>query len=231
MAGSDGTPDSRDSLASVIAPRPCALEGRVEQRDCLVELPNLQQELGELRAKLRSLTSVEFDGAAEKQQRGLNVAVQPRRLRSCDEQFGCLPRKRLRGRVGRAELGAVAVGLLEVVADDLVAFDERRAGLVEPAREALVQLGARCLRQRVVGRVSDQQVAEAIGIGTRELRPVGTDELLADERRRAAARPTAARARVRRRPRCGRAALRRRRVRAPPAPTRRADRVAPQAAP
>src|SRR5207253_9596639 len=45
-----------------------------------------------------------------------------------------------------AELGPVPVGLLEVVADDLVAFDEIRASFVEPGRKTLVQLRARRLR-------------------------------------------------------------------------------------
>jgi hypothetical protein len=54
------------------------------------------------------------------------------------------------------ELGAVAPRLLEVIPDDLVQFYERGAVLLQPAREPLVQLCARRLRQRVVGGVADQ---------------------------------------------------------------------------
>ena len=68
---------------------------------------------------------------------------------------------------------AVAVGLLEVVAEDLVELDQVGAALLEPVGEALVQLGARRLRQRVVGGVADQQVAEAEGVLARELRRSG----------------------------------------------------------
>ena len=80
-----------------------------------------------------------------------------------------------------AELDAVAVSLLEVVADDLVALDELRAVVLEPAGEALVQVGARRLRERVVGRVADQQVAEAEAVLGRHERPLGPDQLLAYE--------------------------------------------------
>src|SRR5207237_4010114 len=59
------------------------------------------------------------------------------------------------GRIRRAELFAVAVGLLEVIADDL-----RRSSLSqpgdEPVREALVQLPALTLRHRLIGGVADQ---------------------------------------------------------------------------
>ena len=52
-------------------------------------------------------------------------------------------------------------GLLEVVADELVQLDQLAAMLLQPGREALVQLGSRRLRQRVVRGVADQQMAEA----------------------------------------------------------------------
>ena len=57
--------------------------------------------------------------------------------------------------------------VLEVVADDLVAFDEVVAG--KPVGEALVQLGSGRLGQRLVGRVSDEQVTEteALVLGKR----------------------------------------------------------------
>ena len=54
--------------------------------------------------------------------------------------------------------------------------------LLEPGGEALVQVGAGRLGERVVGRVADQQVAEAEAVLARDLRPVRPDQLLADER-------------------------------------------------
>ena len=65
------------------------------------------------------------------------------------------------GRVPDIQLRSVAMSLLEVVADDLVDLDEVVGR--EPAGEALVQLGSGRLRQRLVGGVPDQQVAEAVG--------------------------------------------------------------------
>jgi hypothetical protein len=51
-------------------------------------------------------------------------------------------------RLGRrhAELSPVAPRLLEVVTEDLVQLDEGRGVLLQPEREALVQLRARRLR-------------------------------------------------------------------------------------
>ena len=82
---------------------------------------------------------------------------------------------------GQAELGTVARPLLEVVAEDLVELDEITAVLLEPGREARVQLGADRLRECVVGGVADQDVAEAEAVLACELGPVGPDQLLADE--------------------------------------------------
>ena len=83
--------------------------------------------------------------------------------------------------VGLAELCLVAGGLLEVVADDLVALDEGVAVLVEPGGEARVQVGADRLGEGVVGGVADQQVAEAVAVVARELGAVGADQLAAHE--------------------------------------------------
>ena len=83
---------------------------------------------------------------------------------------------------GHPELGAVAAGLLEVVAEDLVQLDELGPVLLQPGCEALVELGAGRFRQRVVGGVADQQVAEAEAVLAGELRLVGPDQLLAHER-------------------------------------------------
>src|SRR5580765_8164465 len=59
----------------------------------------------------------------------------------------------------RVELPAVAVRLLEVIAQDLVALDELLA--VQPVRELLVQLCPPPLGQGLVGGIADQDVAKA----------------------------------------------------------------------
>ena len=69
-----------------------------------------------------------------------------------------------------------------MVADDLVALDERVAVLVQPVGEAGMQVGADRLWERVVGGVADQQVAKAIAVVTGDLSAVGTHELAPHER-------------------------------------------------
>ena len=82
-----------------------------------------------------------------------------------------------------AQLGEEAARLLEVVAHDLLELvHARRGGVLEPVREALVQLRARLLRQRPVGGVADQDVAEAEGVVVAEGRAVGADQVAPDER-------------------------------------------------
>ncbi len=84
--------------------------------------------------------------------------------------------------VHRPQLRAVAVRLLEVVADELVLLDQPGTALLQPAPEALVQLGPRRLRQRLVGGVPDEQVAEPVRVVPCDRRRLRTDQLLAHER-------------------------------------------------
>ena len=84
------------------------------------------------------------------------------------------------------ELDQEAVRLLEVVAEDLLELVHALAGRsLEPVREALVELGARLLRQRAVGGVPEQDVAELEGLVVGEARPVGPDHVAPDQRRQA----------------------------------------------
>ena len=69
------------------------------------------------------------------------------------------------------ELGPIPVGLLEVVADDLLV-----GGFVEPVGEAFVQLSTDFLRDPAVGGVADEDVAEAEGILIRQARALRLDE-------------------------------------------------------
>ncbi|MBA3366894.1 MAG: hypothetical protein H0U03_14110 [Actinobacteria bacterium] len=59
------------------------------------------------------------------------------------------------------QLPPVAIGLPEVVTEQLVELDELGAVLSEPVGELLVQLRALRLRQALVGGVAHQEMAEA----------------------------------------------------------------------
>ncbi len=91
-----------------------------------------------------------------------------------------------RALAGRAELHHGAVGLIEVIADDLL---ELHAPAVEPSGEAFVQIGPELLRDALVRGVADQQVSEPEGVLDHHL---GGDQLLPHERREMRPRRTAA---------------------------------------
>ena len=67
---------------------------------------------------------------------------------------------------------------------------------VEPGGEALVQLGARHLRERLVGGVADQQVPEPVRLVVGDDRRLGPNEVLANEGDRGGRRASAPRARA-----------------------------------
>src|SRR5262249_43991781 len=71
-------------------------------------------------------------------------------------------------------------GLFEVVTDDLVQLDEGPL-LPEPAGETAMEVCTNGLRERFVGGVTDQQMAEAEGVVAGELGPVRPDQLVPDE--------------------------------------------------
>jgi hypothetical protein len=70
-------------------------------------------------------------------------------------------------------------GLLKVVAEELIELRKTHAVLLQPACEALVELGSHRLRQCVVGGVADQQVVETEAVFTWELRHDWPDQPLA----------------------------------------------------
>ena len=88
---------------------------------------------------------------------GASVGSPPRR----GEALGGLFSESLSPVARPPELDEAAVRVLEVVAEDLVEFDQIRTVLFEPNREAFVQLGADGFGQCVVGSVADQEMAEA----------------------------------------------------------------------
>ena len=79
-----------------------------------------------------------------------------------------------RVRVARPECNAIPERLLEMVADDLLELAQPVLGRpLEPGGVALVQVGARVLRQRAVGGVADQGMAEAVGLLAGEVCTLG----------------------------------------------------------
>ena len=125
------------------------------------------------------------DGTTEQVPRGVMILPLERRLAGGTKPLGRPQREILRARVGRVELSEVASGLLEVVADDLVQL-QQLAVCGEPIGEALVQLGANGLGQRLVGGIPDQQMPETVGVVPGDLGAIGPHELLAHEREQAA---------------------------------------------
>jgi len=89
-----------------------------------------------------------------------------------------------------SELLEIAVGLLEVVASDLVLLRQHLPLVTpEPVGQALMQLGAPAFGQRLVAHVTDQEVAEPEPLGSGRggvtvggaARSLGTDQLSADQ--------------------------------------------------
>lgn len=163
-----GGADLGEQLARGVAGCASSFGGGVGDRDGLRTVPTDEQ-----RGEVELEHDVEPHGPDQLerpfQQPGSGpVVASPERAATCDGEpvagpFG-------QGRVGLAKLVLVAGGLFEVVAEDLVQFDELLAALLEPGAEALVQVSAGRLPQGVVGRVADQEVAEAEAVLASELR-------------------------------------------------------------
>src|SRR4051812_11911871 len=96
-------------------------------------------------------------GSSKQSVRGAIVAS-PERATTGGTETLAGPRRHVH--VRPAELALVERRLLEVIAEDLVQLDERGAVPREPPGVALVQLRSHRLRQTVVRRVADEQVAE-----------------------------------------------------------------------
>src|SRR6185436_2192206 len=91
--------------------------------------------------------------------------------------------ERPRAIVDRRQLGPVPVCVLEVIAE--LGFELDQALVVaplDPRREALVQLRATLLRQRLVGGVANERVAERETALARQRHVLAGHELLAHER-------------------------------------------------
>ena len=141
--------------------------------------PQLQRQVGSLRGVLRE----KVRGAAE-QVRGSGgvapgVGTAPR---SC-QPLGRLAPERGAVLVGTAELFPVLDRLFEVIAEDLLDFDDVRAcPLLDQARETLVEERPLTLRNAVVRRVADELVAEPVTLLPGHDGQVRNDEVLTDEK-------------------------------------------------
>ncbi len=156
--------------------------GRVREHPLgFVELPRRVEdatEVGQHRDRVRIVLGQERERAPEQPRCRMDVLSVSGATAGGAETECRAPRQPGRG---FAELLAVQGGLLEVVAEDLVELDEVASALLDPRREALVEVGTLELRQRLVGGVADQQVAETKRIVAGQRRRRGPDELLAHE--------------------------------------------------
>ena len=155
-------------LDPLVARRPRPVDGVLQDRVRPGERSRLDQRRGELRLRAQP------QGVMRGQQRARALEQVHGRwhvpasgggpLSRRQQALGRMARELAPLVVQRPELEAVPMCLLEVVTEDLVQLDEIGTVLFEPGGEALVQLGAGRLRQCVVGRVADQEVAEAVRV-------------------------------------------------------------------
>ena len=217
------------ALARLVAGRPRPLGGGVGDRGGLRAVPT-EERCGEV--ELEHDVEARRPGQLERpleQPGGGPVVAPPERAAAGGREplagaFG-------QGRVGLSELLLVAGGLLEVVAEDLVQLDQLLSALLEPVGEALVQLRPGRLRERVVGGVADQQVAEAEAVLAARTAPCRDGSAPGGRARPGAASPASPPVRAPARRRGGRPRPRPRRARAPAARPRRAGRGGRRAAP
>ena len=174
--------DGASAATPAVACGACRSDGLRQHRLRAIPLPGLEQRPPEQRQHAsRRASSAGRSATARVEQTGRRPHIasgdrlRPRRR----QPLGCTPRELQRSVARRPELDAVAIGPFEVVADDLVQLDEIGSALGDPDGEALVQLRPGRFRQRVVGCVADQQVAEAKGVLARELRLVRAQQLSA----------------------------------------------------
>jgi hypothetical protein len=176
MEGLNGT---SERLAFLVTGGACALRGGDGDCRCLVRISPARACKIELEHDVEFCRARQFERALE--QPGGSVAVAPpeRSPAGGCETLARALRERI---VGFSQLCLVADGLLEMVPENLVQLDEIPTALFQPTGDALVQIGPGRLRQRVVGGIANQEVAEAEAVLDREQGLVRTDQLLADER-------------------------------------------------
>ncbi len=173
----DDLEDRRDGAIGLVAVREL-LQPRTERR--VAALRERVQQQGK-QAPAFSGVGNELDRPLDERARRVEILPLERRSPGGREMPARTRCELCGARVVDFELGAQARRLLEVVADDLLLLVELAVRL-EPICEALVQLCAGRLRKRVVGGVSDQEMAKTERVVARDLRAVRSHDLLADER-------------------------------------------------
>ena len=155
----------------------CPRDHAIEHVVGLREPACVEERLAELRLKLRRLVVREQRARPLKEGDRCRQVGSAERLPPGRAEKASRPGAELG--VGAAELLPESVCLLEVVADERV---ESVASLLEPVGVALVQPRACGFRDCVVGRVTQQQVAEAESVLAFERGTVRSHELVADKR-------------------------------------------------
>ena len=132
--------DARERLTGFVAGHPCALGRRLRQRG---SPSGIRQEEKASEVQLELDVEPERPGQLERpfeQGDGRGLVNTPERPPTGTSEM--LPGALAERRVRLSELGCVAGGLLQVVAEELVQLDEVLPPLLEPGGEALVELGA-----------------------------------------------------------------------------------------
>ncbi len=177
----DGYARSEELVAESLR-RPARLvEERLELRDPHHRRQRLDEREDDL-DPLAALGGEQSRGAAEEARRRGEVAPRARLRAGGREQSPGALAERAGLVVLDAQLGAVPVGLREVVAEELVELDELAPLLLEPRGEACVEIGAYGLRKGLVGGIADQEVAKAEGVLAADVRSLRANELVPDER-------------------------------------------------
>ena len=143
---------------------------------------HVARRLQHLQARL-VLSRSQVRGPEQQAHRGGGVATGERATAGRAEMLGRPRGERSSVVRHRPKLLTQPERLLEVVAEDLVVLGHAVAGArLEPVGVALMQVGPKPLRDGLVGRIADEDVAEAVGGLVRELGRSGADELLLQER-------------------------------------------------
>ena len=113
---------------------------------------------------------------------GRPIAAEERAPPRGPEELGAVTSQLVRVIVRWRERRSVPIGLLEVIAEDLLELEDSFARLLfEPLDMELVQPGSDPFRDGVVRRVADHEMPEAKGALSGEHRAIRANQLLADE--------------------------------------------------
>lgn len=176
-------PDLGSGFQPPIAGAARSPDHRFEQRLGFGQAPALKQCVSEVNLEFDPPDVVWFEQrgrSLEEIDRGVHVpAIErplARRAQPCGGSAG-------EGPIRRTEIGAVAVGLLEVKAKDLVELLRVPTQLcLQPGCIPFVQFGAQSLGDRLVGRVADQHMPKAETVVAEKDRRIRPDELLTHQR-------------------------------------------------